>query len=51
MTADKAALTDEEFQAVYDWIDANKDDLPSPLKEGMLKLIKAETRRRMPFLP
>lgn len=41
------SLTDEEYQAVYDWINAEKDDLPYPLKEGLLKLLNGEMYRRM----
>lgn len=40
-------LTDQEFEAVTDWIRATKDELPWTLKEGLLKLINAETRRRL----
>jgi len=39
-------LTDEEFQAVYDWINAEKDSLPHPLKAGLLKLLNGEEYRR-----
>jgi len=39
-------LTDAEFEAVTDWIKAVKDELPWTLKEGLLKLINAECRRR-----
>ncbi len=35
-------LTEEEFQAVYNWIDENKDSLEEPLKQGLLKLISKE---------
>jgi len=38
-------LTEEEFQAVYDWIDTEKDVLPQPLKDGLLKLVNNETKR------
>lgn len=38
-------LTDEEFLAVYDWVEAEKDRLPSPLKEGVLKLLNGEMHR------
>ena len=40
-------LTDTEYWAVYEWINAEKDGLPSPLKEGLLKLVNAEMHRRM----
>jgi len=40
-------LTDEEYQAVYDWITQEKDALPGPLREGLLKLINGEEKRRM----
>jgi len=39
--------TDEEFQAVCDWMSAEKDGIPSPLKEGLMKLINREERRRL----
>ena len=41
------ALTEEEYAAVYEWIDREKDGLPYPLKEGLLKLINREEKRRM----
>lgn len=40
-------LTEAEYWAVYDWINAEKDGLPSPRKEGLLKLLNAEMHRRM----
>jgi hypothetical protein len=40
-------LTEDEYWAVYDWIDAVKDTLPSPRKEGLLKLLNGEGWRRM----
>lgn len=40
-------LTDEEYQAVYEWITREKDRLSSPLKEGLLKLVNEEGRRRL----
>jgi len=40
-------LTDDEYHAAYDWINANKDGLSWTLKEAMLKLINGEMRRRM----
>jgi hypothetical protein len=40
-------LTEDEYDAVYDWIQGNMDGLPWPLKEGMLKLINGEMHRRM----
>lgn len=40
-------LTDEEYEAVYDWVEQEKDRLPSPLKEGLLKLLNGEMHRRM----
>lgn len=45
-----AELTKDEWAAVYDWINAEKDRLPSPLKEGLMKLVAAEERRRV-FVP
>ena len=35
-------LTEDEFNAVYNWIDENKDSLEEPLKRGLLKLISKE---------
>jgi len=35
-------LTEDEYWAVYDWVNAEKDRLPSPLKEGLLKLLNGE---------
>jgi len=40
-------LTDEEYRAVYEWIDAEKDHLPGPLRQGFLKLVNGEEKRRM----
>jgi len=40
-------LTDAEFDAVTDWIQAEMDGLPFTVKEGLLKLINAETHRRL----
>lgn len=40
-------LTEDEYWAAYDWINAEKDGLPSPLKEGLLKLLNGEMWRRM----
>jgi len=40
-------LTDEEYQAVYEWIDREKDLLPAVLKEGLLKLVNGEEKRRL----
>lgn len=40
-------LTEEEYWAVYEWVNANKDDLPGPLKSGMLKLINGEEHRNL----
>ena len=39
--------TDEEFQALTDWVRAEKDGLLSPMKEGLLKLVNLEARRRL----
>jgi|GEM_PF-1862594 hypothetical protein len=41
------ALTDKEYQAVYDWIDREKDNLSGDLKEGLLKLVNGEEKKRM----
>ena len=40
-------LSDAEYWAIYDWINAEKDGLPSPRKEGLLKLLNAEMHSRM----
>ena len=40
-------LTDDEYYAVYDYIDGGKDGFPEPLKEGLLKLLNGEMYRRM----
>jgi hypothetical protein len=40
-------LTDDEYEAVYEWIDREKDGLPYNLKEGLLKLVNGEEKRRM----
>jgi hypothetical protein len=40
-------LTEAEFWAVYSWVDCYKDELGYQLKEGLIKLIYAEMRRRM----
>jgi hypothetical protein len=40
-------LTDAEYYAVYDWIDAEKDGFSGDLKEGLLKLVNGEEKRRM----
>lgn len=40
-------LTDDEFHAVYDFVNANKDDWDWNLKEGLLKLLNAEEIRRL----
>lgn len=42
----KYVLSDVEFDAVYDWISAYKDDLPENLKKGLLKLLNGEEYRR-----
>lgn len=41
------ALTEAEYQAVYDWIDREKDNLSGDLKEGLLKLVNGEEKKRM----
>ena len=40
-------LTDAEYYAVYDWIEAEKDGFPGDLKEGLLKLLNGEEKRRI----
>lgn len=40
-------LTEAEYQAVYDWIDREKDAFSGDLKEGLLKLVNGEEKRRM----
>lgn len=40
-------LTEDEFDAVYDWTNAHKDEWPEPLKSGLLKLVNAEAHRRL----
>jgi hypothetical protein len=40
-------LTDAEYLAVSDWINAEKDHIPEPRKEGLLKLINGEMNRRL----
>lgn len=40
-------LTDDEFNAVYDWVNAHKDEWDFPLKGGLLKLLNAEEHRRL----
>lgn len=41
------ALTEAEYRAVYDWIDREKDNLSGDLKEGLLKLVNGEEKKRM----
>jgi hypothetical protein len=43
----KDELTEEEFNAVYRFVDENQDDFASPFKEGLLKLINNEMHERM----
>lgn len=40
-------LTEAEYRAVYDWINCEKDALSGDLKEGLLKLVNGEEKRRM----
>lgn len=40
-------LTDAEYYAVYDWIEAEKDGLNGDLKDGLLKLLNGEEKRRI----
>lgn len=44
---DVPALSDDEFGAVYDWVTIHKDEWPEPLKSGLLKLVNAESHRRL----
>lgn len=44
---DVPALSDAEFGAVYDWVTIHKDEWPEPLKSGLLKLVNAESHRRL----
>lgn len=39
--------TDEEWEALVDWVRANKDDIPVPAKWGLLSLVNLENRRRL----
>jgi len=39
--------TDEEFQALVDWVRAEKDTFPWPAKDALLKLVNLENRRRL----
>ena len=43
----KIPLNEAELTAVQDWLQMVKDGLPSPLKEGLVKMINNEIRRRM----
>ena len=40
-------LTSAEYDAVYTWIDQEKDSFSGDLKEGLLKLINGEEKRRI----
>lgn len=40
-------MTDQEFEAVVDWLKATQDDLPYLVKEGLYKLVNAEARERL----
>ena len=44
---DVPALTDAEFEAVYDWATVHKDEWPEPVKSGLLKLVNDEAHRRL----
>lgn len=44
---DAYVLTDPEYWAVYDFVEAHKDEWDEPFKEGMLKLLNGEMHRRM----
>lgn len=44
---DDYVLTEAEYRAVYDWINHEKDALSGDLKEGLLKLVNGEEKRRM----
>lgn len=41
------SLSDEEFEAVYDFMNSHKDEWDEKLKRGLLKLLNAEIHRRM----
>lgn len=40
-------LTDDEYNAVSEYINRGKDGFPEPLKEGLLKLLNGELHRRI----
>lgn len=40
-------LSNDEYSAVYEYINGRKDEFPEPLKEGLLKLLNGEMHRRM----
>jgi hypothetical protein len=42
----KQPLTDEEYEAAREWISAEKDRIPLPAKNGILKLINNEMKSR-----
>lgn len=44
---DVPPLTDDEFEAVYDWVTIHKDEWPALLKNGLLKLLNTEGHRRL----
>ena len=44
---DIPALSDAEYEAVYEWATTHKDEWPEPLKSGLLKLVNAESHRRL----
>jgi mRNA-degrading endonuclease RelE of RelBE toxin-antitoxin system len=40
-------LTEDEFNAVYEWVTAEKDSFEEPFKSGILKLVGNEEKRRV----
>lgn len=44
---DVPPLTDDEYEAVYEWATIHKDEWAEPLKSGLLKLVNAEAHRRL----
>ena len=40
-------LSNDEYQAVYDWVNREKDRFREPFRSGILKLLRAEDARRI----
>ena len=40
-------LSEEEFQAIYEWLEIEKDTLHYPVKKAILKLFSNEAKRRI----